>query len=507
MKKNIVTFFMVIITLSSCHKDQLLVNDLQVEDEINIENSFVITPEEAVRNLEVFLNGDEKFSTKSVNVRSIANITPIKYNKVNTKSGNTNLNCDNVLYIANFQNDEGYAILAGDTRIGEPVVAIIDDGYLSDATVYTALELASQDRTYYDGYPLDGPGFYTEPETGDEIFINPNTVILYDETTMDTLVGNFSVDTENSEMIAAYLCVSYALNEISGYSSRGSTIGGGDDDNLPDDGPDQQPPFENNPNGPQPLRPWVKTEVSPWITVQCREPLLAAYVSWRQGKPFNDLYPERTKSETKEKVKAPAGCFPLAIAKILAHHELGEEYNGYIVDWKELKKSYESTLGKESAKNLLRDISKGCCCWYFAAGTFTFPGMAALYMRNHGLRNAHKNSYSFTGVTSMIDNDKPLIIYSVPGKDLTISHSWNIDGYKIKQRSITKTTYLGTEVIDVSIETEDTQMVHCDFGWEGRSNGYYVSNVFKLDDPDAEIDDIRSNNTTHYNNYLHIITY
>lgn len=76
---------MVIITLSSCHKDQLLVNDLQVEDEINIENSFVITPEEAVRNLEVFLNGDEKFSTKSVNVRSIANITPIKYNKVNTK--------------------------------------------------------------------------------------------------------------------------------------------------------------------------------------------------------------------------------------------------------------------------------------------------------------------------------------------------------------------------------------------------------------------------------------
>ena len=510
MKKKIVIILGILLSFISCQKGFEQIKDLEVIEPQVKDNIYAISSDQAMTNLLEFLKSDSS-QTKSNDIRVIGSITPISYNKIATKSGITDLECETLLYVANFENNQGYAILAGDTRIGEPIVAITDEGYLSDAIVYTAVELATQERTYYEGYPLDGPGFYTTPETGDEVFMNPNTVILYDETVMDTLVGNFRIYDENPEVLTTRLCVSYALNEVAGYSSRGSTIGGGDDDNLPNDDPEQNPPFDNTPHGPQPLKPWTETIISPWSTTQLHEPILALYMNWHQDRPFNNLYPLRKNKgsgeDEVERTPAPAGCFPLAIAKILAHYEIDEKYNDKTINWEELKKDFNSTLGAESAENLLRDISKGCLCWYFAEGTFTFPGNALLYMRNHGLPNAHNNEYSFEGVTGMIDNDKPLIIYSVPGKDVASSHSWNIDGYKIKQRSITTTTYQGSNVLESSTEIETISMVHCDFGWGGKCNGYYVSNVFKLDDPAAELDSIRYNVSTYYNNYIHIITY
>lgn len=51
-------------------------------------------------------------------------------------------------------------------------------------------------------------------------------------------------------------------------------------------------------------------------------------------------------------------------------------------------------------------------------------------------------------------------------------------------------------------------MVHCDFGWKGICNGYYVSGVFKLNDPNIEHDpDCSYGGNTNYNNLLKIIMY
>ena len=51
-------------------------------------------------------------------------------------------------------------------------------------------------------------------------------------------------------------------------------------------------------------------------------------------------------------------------------------------------------------------------------------------------------------------------------------------------------------------------MVHCDFGWEGLCNGYYVSGVFKLNDSNIEHDPGSNyGGNTYYNNLLKVITY
>ena len=128
-------------------------------------------------------------------------------------------------------------------------------------------------------------------------------------------------------------------------------------------------------------------------------------------------------------------------------------------------------------------------------------------MRSIGLRNAHCHRYSFDRVKEMLDKDCPLIIYSIPGINVFNSHSWNIDGYKIKERTVKTEVYSGMRLKETKTRKETCKMVHCDFGWRGKCNGYYVSGVFKLNDPNIEHDSGWYGGSTHYNNLLKVITY
>ena len=231
--KKIIYVLLGLILMSSCQKDFTPTSEDTMTSEIS--KDYTISPEDALEHLEVFLSDNQDGATRSSNSRIISNITPIKYRSSATRSSSDNLNCDNLLYIANFEQEQGYAILAGDSRIQDKVIAITDQGNISDATVYTALELATQERYIIEDYPLTGEGFYTTPETGDEVFMNPNTVSLYDETANDTYVGNFNIDDTGAlddngniiepiqsglelkstpELVTSSLCVNYAINEI-----------------------------------------------------------------------------------------------------------------------------------------------------------------------------------------------------------------------------------------------------------------------------------------------------
>lgn len=108
----------------------------------------------------------------------------------------------------------------------------------------------------------------------------------------------------------------------------------------------------------------------------------------------------------------------------------------------------------------------------------------------------------------MIDNGCPLIIYAIPGINIFKSHSWNIDGYKVKSRTVTTKTYIGNTLNSETQTTNTCRMVHCDFGWKGLCNGYYVSGIFKLNSGDVEYDNPHlGTKDTKYNKHIRIITY
>lgn len=495
---------MAMTTIVACQKDMNEVAGSVQNDESATENPYAISQEEAIANLEAFMNDN---NTRSDDKREVSSIIPIKFHE--TRSSDENLNCENLLYVANFEDEKGYAILAADSRIDEPILAITDQGSLSEEVVYSTLS-NNEDRVIFNEFPLTGPEFFTTPSTGSEVFMNPNTIELYDETENDTLVGNFDTSTLDAEgepfgplndattpeIITTSLCVDYATNQVR------SVI---DPPTIPlpipptDDVIDDGLPTTSN------------VTYTDWAVTQSISPILADYVDWHQSSPFNDLYPYRLKYLIIGKYKrAPAGCFPLAIAKIMTHFEYPADfsYDGYDVVWSSLKGAYFTSEGYDSIAALLRGISSGCNCLYFYNGTFCFPKCAVNFMEDEGYDNVAMVDYNFTSVKSMLDNNKPTIICSIPNINIVKSHSWNIDGYKIKKRTKTTEIYKGGELISQKTEEETSQMVHCDFGWKGACNGYYVSGLFKLGDDSVERDEGTSHNqTTNYNNYLKLMIY
>lgn len=103
-----------------------------------------------------------------------------------------------------------------------------------------------------------------------------------------------------------------------------------------------------------------------------------------------------------------------------------------------------------------------------------------------------------------------MIICAIPReKGITSSHAWNIDGYKTKVRRKTVERYVNRELESTYTETERQDMVHCDLGWEGNCNGYYVSGVFHLASSQIEYDEGASyipGNNFNYDRHLRLIT-
>ena len=487
------------------------------------EITYAISKEEALANLEAFMDDAD---TK-VSKRTVREIVPIKYQTYGTKA-KKDFNKD-LIYVAQFEDEQGFAVLAADKRIEEKVIAITDEGAISTDIFDKAVILLNSSKYIFKDYPGDGPGFFKTPEGGEELFINPNTVSLYDAEKNDTYVGNFLLDDTGAtledgspylpggndssipaapELIASYMCVAYATNEIEEYiSTKAARF---HEPTLIDDCPDkarEQDPIKDNDRETF----TYTTSYSNWSVKKQVSPILVKYSGWHQSSPFNDFYPTRRKYLIfGAKRNAPAGCFPLAISKIMTHFKRpgSVTYNGNTVDWTELQKTYNSTVGKKSAAALLRLISSGCNSLYFYAGTFTFPGEATSFMRFVGYNNAKSVNYSFGEVTKMTNDGKPLIIYSIPGIDITSSHAWNIDGYKIKERTKTTREYKNGRLNKTTNTTETTNMVHCDFGWSGSCNGYYVSGVFKLNDPRIEYDrSWDTGDSENYNHYIHLVTY
>lgn len=202
---------------------------IPVQSEETVSHS--ISVEDALATLKSFMKDE---CTRTTDVREVSNVLTVKYKSASTRSGCAIPDCENLIYVANFENEQGYAILAADDRIDDPVLAITDEGNLTDENVDAAVDaVVNQERPFFEGYPSSGPGFFTTPETGDEVFMNPNTVNLYDAAKDDTLVGNFKIsavahtslssrtdsaqigyNTYDNAVLSTVLCMKYAEESL-----------------------------------------------------------------------------------------------------------------------------------------------------------------------------------------------------------------------------------------------------------------------------------------------------
>ena len=501
--------------LGSCAKESFS-SEKSVETEEQL-CPHTIPVETALASLDDFLASvDEGRQTKSgmpdgkrkvKDVQTVYTVNGMTKSDGNAEDGNA------LVYIVNFENDGGYAIISADDRIPEDILAVYDSGNYKSSPNRVIDKSQSSARRIYDDYPKDGPGII-EDEEGNR-YLNPNTFSLYDEASGEYLVGDLTAEggylpnesgsgsnTKPGKKLDDILPDRVVLDYADGKVSGGSKF----DDVKPridDPGDDIK---DVTINGPYKREYMVS-------------PILSFAQLWRQESPFNDWCPTvRRYILFGQKGKAPSGCVPLALAKIIAYCEYPHtiNYNGTVINMSTIKdgKIGNPEFNYQSAA-FLRFIGESCNSLYFYDGTFTFPKNAADFLGKIGYSNVNYGRYTTSTVISSLKKSVPVFVCSVPNSekynyDLLQSHAWMIDGYMNRTREVTHKRYRNDVLENQWTTTTSNTMVHCDFGWEGKFNGYFTSGIFNFaDNANVEFDNNAyiGADKTNYKWYLKTITY
>ena len=450
-------------------------------------------------NLEGFLASLDN-PTRADNPRRIGSVEVVRNRNLATRSIAVS-DADSLIYVVNFEDEQGFAYLAADDRISSSVIYVADSGNISTMNFGNTFPLEGT-RTIYPEYPTSGPGvFYDDNVSPGELFMNPNTFTLFNDEEEEYYVGDFFPNGMKEFNDSISFINNLTLNFINV------------DLNNNDESIYQEIPFIETPSPSEP--PIIVESTSIRDTVVLVNRLLEDLYHWNQDYPFNKYCPIVTHWITREAETASAGCVSLAIAKIMAYHRYPQilKYNNFQILWEKIINELDTQLGEISAGLLTKGIRDNCFTLYFFTGTFTLPSSAAKYLKNKSYNNVSFCNYEDDIVKNMLDNGCPIFMCSLPSgtiiEQLQGSHGWNLDGYLMETKTITSKYYQNNILISTVERKETNFMVHCDWGWSGTFNGYFTSGVFDLGDDNAYFDNIYHSgiNDTYYKWYNKIITY
>lgn len=525
MKKTLI-FLLTSILLVSCQNSELdYVEPTQEIQIIKKKNS--LTVDEVKKAVTNFLNSESSTRGEQPQIESI---TPILY----TPTSNINplgladqfpvVQRDTLLFLSNLANSQGYVLTLAHVKAGGLTIASVDEGNMDPQVLYKALAIINGDREVFEDYETSGPGIYTlKSGMRSAQFINPNTFNFIDEDSGEEMVGDLnpdafkkeslivpestnatsssSVDYEDTmaDIVVGIYCMNYSIRLTKIINNNNTYYPGMEDLSHAIDFSD--PNYQGI---------YYDFNYEDWQTTKNKTPLLSKYEKWNQHSPFNDKYPVRYQCGFFGSNRtAPAGCFPLAIAKTLSKFETPAKIGSTTIKWEYINSAtqYGSDWSRAIAE-FLNEIRTGVDAWCFYQGTFTFPNKARNFLKSCGLSNVSEYKYNFDKITAMIDQGKPVFIYAIPNWDITASHAWNIDGYKIKERTVNIGVYKDQHYLYTTQDKQYQYLVHCDFGWSGKNNGYFISGIFKLnseeneyDHPNGELYDLN------FNKHIRIITY
>lgn len=431
------------IALLSCNnEDNSLAHvDKEVAQTFEQTKSYQIPIDKALLNLENFLeiiDGQSKGNGNRVkNIhRTVKNIETVsRKNSITTTSKGMNrvispANAEAMMYLVNFDDNQGYAILAADERISSKIISIVDEGSIS----------ANDFQITNNEISLE--------EEGLENFS------LYNAEENDYYVGLLAPTEQES--ITKEIMYEYAEREIIDYDYTS-----GDNSYT------------------------TSTVTDPWVIIKKISPMLTTL--WRQDSPFNDNTPIKGFLVTPE--HAPAGCVPIAVAQIMAYHEYPTSLtcNGVLCDWKKMKTVYSiSNYNKSDVSaqiqvaNFVSNIGAWCKTFYWVGLIskygFALPKNAKDCMKLFGYSNAERYyGYYESKAKEMLDNGKPFFLAAISGA--VNGHAWVVDGSIVREQKIRTVNNSTGQTISSSTKTE--YLVHCNWGWGGKANGYYASGVFK----------------------------
>lgn len=131
MRKLLLSLAVVAVAATSCQKD-VVDNNTPMEN-ITIEESvspYAVSEEEALARLDEFMSAFDNNNTRA-SQRQVRSIHSVKFNDIAPATRSNDINVENLLYIAEFENNQGSAILGADIRVN-PVYAVLDGTTLTN---------------------------------------------------------------------------------------------------------------------------------------------------------------------------------------------------------------------------------------------------------------------------------------------------------------------------------------------------------------------------------------
>lgn len=476
----------------SCTND--LEYDFDVEDVVLSEqpqSPHHIPLSEALGNLESMMSEMGMDNTRALQRgRWTVKRIPLSAFKSQTRSGGEAETSD-AIYVVNFDNDEGFAILSADDRLPDDVIAFGPRG---------SIDIQTGPITEYDDYL-----------TLEDLYVPEDD---------DYLLGS-----KESDMFIGGLVTNYVMGWI-------DTLGGATDD----DG--------RIPINPPPPSDRIRYTYD-YQTVEHIPEMLTT--TWHQRSPFNDQCPNRHYykgflgieystikpydfdaeaewgSDYIRDEDLAAGCVAIAVAQILAYNKFPSV--GLVINesdampWDSLIMNKDSLHSVEQIRQsyylakMAHRIGVGCDMKYGFWSTkqsFATPAAAARYLKDVGYSNTDAKNYNFSEVKSMLDNNLPVFVGALRLSGDVGGHAWVLDGYRTVYRITTGTNSSGNVV---STTTDPLRhYVHCNWGWDGVSDGWFANSLLEnkyieVNDAESFDDPTKTPYNYYYDHWFRMIEY
>ncbi|AEF84858.1 putative pyrogenic exotoxin B [Treponema primitia ZAS-2] len=236
-------------------------------------------------------------------------------------------------------------------------------------------------------------------------------------------------------------------------------------------------------------------------------PLLKTY--WGQGYPYNALVSSALGGSY------PTGCVATAMAQIMAYHKFPNNwYNNGVPLARYNWDAMISGRADNGVATLMVEIGQRVQMGYSPNGSNTDADNIAGAFVNMGYISSSFMSFNPAHIMTSINSGCPVLINGYDTKTVTLSflgipiktkytgHTWIIDGFRSRYLVVNKTI--------VNLQNP-MQYVHCNLGWDGYCDGWYLGDVFyaapgMIPEPDPPVQQ-RSQTPNNYQYKLEIMPY
>lgn len=200
--------------------------------------------------------------------------------------------------------------------------------------------------------------------------------------------------------------------------------------------------------------------------------------AWGQDDPYNKFCPKAYDDDANPHVTL-AGCIAVGIGQICGYYRVpANEINGYMIDWNNILANHSInnlTLdNQEQLAHLLREIGRLANLAYGIEITTGDLDRAFSAVKKLGYNNAIVSS-NISNCFKYVKNIGPCLI-------IDLTHCWVIDGIMEEKYDIYRALPSNLEDL-IPYSFNRKTYIHCNWGWEGFCDGYYLARTAIFTDP------------------------